>query len=98
MNDRTLTQAKTAPTLTFTLVNSGVLQRKCDCGNHTVAGGECESCRTKGVSTNLQRAATNATPVNAVPPIVHEVLRSPGQLLDLATRVFMEPSFGQDFS
>jgi len=33
----------------------GVLQRKCDCGNHTAAGGECEECRKK--KTTLQRLA-----------------------------------------
>jgi hypothetical protein len=36
--------------------------------------------------------------VNEVPPIVHEVLRSPGQPLDANTRAFMEPRFGSDFS
>ena len=34
----------------------------------------------------------------AVPPIVHEVLRSPGQPLDTTTRMFMEPRLGYDFS
>jgi hypothetical protein len=34
----------------------------------------------------------------AAPPIVHEVLRSPGQPLDAATRAYMEPRFGHDFS
>jgi hypothetical protein len=34
----------------------------------------------------------------AAPPIVHEVLRSSGQPLNLATRAFMEPRFGHDFS
>jgi len=34
----------------------------------------------------------------AVPPIVHEVLRSSGRLLDPAARRFMEPRFGHDFS
>lgn len=72
----------------------GLLQRKCACGNHTIAGGECAECRQK----RLQRAATNAAPVSEVPPIVHDVLRSPGQLLDPATRSFMEPRFGHDFS
>ena len=33
-----------------------------------------------------------------VPPIVHEVLRSPGQPLDESTRAFFEPRFGHDFS
>jgi hypothetical protein len=32
------------------------------------------------------------------PPIVNEVLNSPGQPLDSATRAFMEPRFGRDFS
>ena len=32
------------------------------------------------------------------PPMVHGVLRSPGQPLDAATRDFMEPRFGRDFS
>jgi uncharacterized protein DUF4157 len=35
---------------------------------------------------------------SAVPPIVHEVLRSPGQPLDAESRAFMEPRFGHDFS
>ena len=46
----------------------------------------------------LQRAAISPSPVNEVPPIVHEVLRSPGQPLDAGTRSFMEPRFGHDFS
>ena len=33
-----------------------------------------------------------------VPPIVHEVLRSPGQKLDSATRAYMETRFGHDLS
>ena len=33
-----------------------------------------------------------------VPGIVREVLRSPGKPLDAATRAFMEPRFGHDFS
>ena len=32
------------------------------------------------------------------PPVVHEVLRSPGQPLDVQTRASMEPRFGHDFS
>ena len=35
---------------------------------------------------------------HAVPPLVHEVVRSAGQPLDPATRAFMEPRFGHDFS
>lgn len=46
----------------------------------------------------LQRAAINPSPAHDVPSIVHNVLRSPGQPLDAATRAFMEPRFGHDFS
>jgi outer membrane protein OmpA-like peptidoglycan-associated protein len=45
----------------------------------------------------LQRAAIAHAPDTA-PPIVHDVLRSPGQPLDDRTRAFMEPRFGHDFS
>lgn len=43
-----------------------------------------------------RRAARYAEPA-MVPAIVHEVLRSPGQPLDPATRSEMEPRFGRDF-
>lgn len=36
--------------------------------------------------------------IRGAPPIVHEVLRSPGQPLDADTRAFMEPRFGHGFS
>ena len=41
---------------------------------------------------------TEAAENDTAPPIVHEVLNSPGQPLDAATRAFMEPRFGHDFS
>ncbi len=52
-------------------------------------------CRKK--KPRLQRAAAGPAR-ETVPPIVHEVLRSPGQPLDAATREFMEPRFSHDFS
>jgi hypothetical protein len=64
-----------------------------------IAGGvlqrNCEKCGKK--KRALQRAAIHPAPYS-VPPIVQEVLRSPGQPLDPATRSFMEPRFGYDFS
>jgi hypothetical protein len=73
-----------------------ILQRKCDCGQHTIGGGGCSECEKK--KGTLQRKALSSEPANYVPPIVHDVLRSPGQPLDAATRAFMEPRFGHDFS
>lgn len=74
-----------------------MLQRKCDCGQHTIAGGECDGCREQRTD-KLQRASVDHSPINDVPPVVHDVLRSSGQPLDAHTRNFMEPRFGHDFS
>src|SRR5262249_13668908 len=46
----------------------------------------------------LQRTEANPASATDVPASVHEVLRSPGQLLDSTTRAFFEPRFGRDFS
>jgi hypothetical protein len=77
--------------------NSDVfLRRKCDCGQHTVAGGGCSACeKGKGM---LQRKEAQGEPIDDVPPIVHEVRRAVGQPLDSNTRAFLEPRFGHDFS
>jgi hypothetical protein len=75
---------------------SGLFQRKCACGNHTTAGGECAECgKRRGV---LQRGGAGQSSVSQVPPLVHEVLSSPGRQLDAAAKTFFEPQFGQDFS
>jgi hypothetical protein len=81
-----------------TMARARVLQRKCDCGQHT-GGGECEECKKNKSSGDplLQRSALNRGAVNGVPEIVHEVLRSPGQPLDAATRAYFEPRFGNSF-
>jgi hypothetical protein len=69
------------------------LQRRCACGGTLGPDGECAACRAK----RLQRRAIAQGPKLA-PPIVHKVLRGPGQPLDTATRSLMEPRFGHDFS
>jgi hypothetical protein len=73
------------------------VQRECACG------GTCDDCKKKSHDEQHAKVQMKAAgPVNAggveAPPIVHEVLRSPGQPLDAATRSFMEPRFGRDFS
>lgn len=88
--------AKSNKAPSFTPKPSGLLQRQCACGQHTIAGGECAECRKKRLP--LQRRAANQTEPAAVPPIVHEVLRSPGRPLDPDTHLFMELCFGHDFS
>ncbi len=80
----------------MTPVAGGVLQRKCACG----AGKKCEKCDEEPLL--IQRAARNSERATGnsegIPPIVNEVLRSPGEPLDAATRAFFEPRFGHDFS
>ena len=93
MSKQTVAQQTPA---TSPLSQGGILQRKCEtCGQHTVAGGECEGCKKE---LSLQRRATSQGEISEVPPIVYEVLNSPGQPLDRDTRSFMESRFERDFS
>jgi hypothetical protein len=73
---------------------SGQLQRRCACGQHTAAGGECHACGQQ----RLQRLATSRAEAAQVPDLVHQVLSTPGQPLDAATRGYFEPRLGHDFS
>lgn len=72
------------------------MQRKCGCGQLTSGGQQCDECKKK--ETMLQRSCVEQAGPASAPPIVHDVLQSPGQPLDHATRAFMEPRFGADFS
>jgi hypothetical protein len=97
MNDRsrtTVVSTQSHPKPTFTPVRNSLLQRKCACGGTPGPTGECAECRKK----RLQRHSTKQNESSTVPPIVHDVLQTPGQPLDSTTRAFMEPRFGHDFS
>lgn len=71
-----------------------VLQRKCACDDAPGLDGECAGCRDKRVGLQRKPADQAAVPV---PPIVNEVLNSPGRPLDSDTRSYMEPRFGHHF-
>lgn len=73
-----------------------ILQRQCACGQHTVGGGECDQCR-KRHEQKIQQI-NGAGVAGIAPPIVHDVLRAPGEPLDRATRAWVEPLFNEDFS
>jgi hypothetical protein len=90
---------QTKPAFSFISLAPALLQRKCGCSGSAASGG-CEKCSEKNLAVqrstqNSERETQNA---GAVPPIVSEVLRSPGQPLDRQTRAFFEPRFGHDFS
>lgn len=72
---------------------SGVLQRKCDCGQHTIGGGACTECRKN--PPTLQRATRNS---DGKAQIGGEVPRLNGQPLDAPERASLELRFAHDFS
>jgi hypothetical protein len=73
-----------------------MLQRTCDCGQHT-GGGECEECKKKK-RMPLQRLANGSSAPGIAPPIVHDVLHSAGQPLEEDAQSYFAPRFGHDFS
>lgn len=95
MSERTHSTTATHGKPSLTPVPTGVLQRKCACGTHT-GGGDCAACA--GEKQTLRRKAANNHDPTEVPPIVYDVLHSPGQPLDRKTRAFFEPRFGRDLS
>ncbi|HEY6347340.1 MAG TPA: DUF4157 domain-containing protein [Bryobacteraceae bacterium] len=90
--DRAAEQVLAAGRMHWSLSGAGAgLRRKCDCGG----SGQCAECKDKELE---RKAADGAVFASHAPPIVNEVLRSPGQPLDEGTRAFFEPRFGYDFS
>ena len=55
MNRQTASQTHQEKKIT-PLLPGGILQRKCACGQHTIAGGQCNECGGK----QLQRATRNS--------------------------------------
>jgi len=94
MKGASAAQAVAAPAAKST--GAIALQRQCACGQHTASGEECQDCR-KGRLT-LQRRGNGDAGNGFAPPIVHEVLRSPGRPLPGAARSMMEAGLGHDFS
>src|SRR5438132_5048898 len=67
--------------------------RRAVCGGKVSPGTGCKSCGTGG----LRRKASTAGRTGIAPPIVHQVLRSPGSPLESGTRIWMEQRFRHDF-
>jgi peptidoglycan hydrolase-like protein with peptidoglycan-binding domain len=74
----------------------GARLQRCSCGKSAGTGTQCEECKSQAMQ--LQRSPAGPTGNATAPPIVHDVLNSPGRPLDAATRNFMEPRFDADFS
>jgi Domain of unknown function (DUF4157) len=69
--------------------------QRCACSQP--AGGSVES-EQRIPAMRLQRSSEGSSGIALAPPLVHDVLRSSGDRLDVGTRSFMEPRFGYDFS
>lgn len=72
---------------------TGLLQRQCACGAHTIAGGECDACRKKGEAGFLQRVAVRSMPGNTTPPGLNKGQAAPR----LEGQPFPELDFDHDF-
>src|SRR5215212_8232221 len=95
MSEHAPVQTIQAPTPQTTAAGNFQIQRKCACGSYGT-GGECDKCRQEGNA--LHRSACTTSSTASVPPIVQDVLSSPGQPLDPGVRAWMEPRFDHDFS
>ncbi len=96
MSTRTVTPAIAAAVAVLTPQPRPMLQRTCDCGQHT-GGGQCEDCKKKKMMP-LQRHANGSAAPAVAPPIVHDVLRSSGQPLEKDAQSYFASKFEHDFS
>ncbi|MGE5416094.1 MAG: DUF4157 domain-containing protein [Ignavibacteriales bacterium] len=90
--------AERAPPSSLSSSNNNVSNQRspsCPCG-----GGcpRCDENDKKVLQTKKTSGHASLSQGQDVPPIVQEVLRSPGHPLDFTTRAFMESRFGHDFS
>jgi hypothetical protein len=68
-------------------------RRSCSCG------GECAECSARHPQPRLEtKRVGSRNPGETAPPIIDDVLRSPGEQLDPSTRAVMETRFGNDFA
>ena len=58
---------------------------------------KCSACEEEEQSLQKKPAKKTATAAEEAPASVHEVLSSPGQPLDAASRAYFEPRFAYDF-
>ena len=76
MKTNSAVQVKTTEKPTFTPISTGLLQRKCACGNSAGLTGECDTCQKEKLT--LQRKSTvTQDDASEVPTIAHEALSLP---------------------
>ena len=73
--------AQQTKTASFLPPAQGILQRKCACGNYTVAGGECAECAKKksGLQRKLTIGASNDPLEQEADRVADQVMRAPAK-------------------
>jgi len=95
MSTEMQTKVQASPAQNFTPVQTGLLQRKSALCN---TSGLVEDSERDKEKLTLQRSSVYQAGTTTVPPIMHEVLRSPGKPQDVTTHAYIEPRFGHDFN
>src|ERR1700681_3665109 len=93
MSTSAVAPTRTAATPPPGAAQTGLLQRQCDCGQHTLGAAECDECSRKKLTLH-QRGTGDPW----MPSIVGEVLGAAGEPLPPEMRGRLEPRFGHDFS
>src|SRR5713101_956841 len=92
--DRVADQVMSAP--------ANTVQSKCACGGSSGESGPCAACQiaadgTPNATNVMQRQSAEKGAQPAAPPMVGDVLSSPGHPLESATRQLMESRIGARF-
>ncbi len=91
MKTRMPASVKVGASPSLALAPLGSLQRACTCGARAGLDGQCTACRHDRLIGH--RHPSDRTTSSEAPPLVAEVLRSPAQPLDSASRTLMEARF-----
>jgi len=96
------TTVSMASTPAFYPASTGILQRKCACGQHT-SGGECARCRTQNMVVAarggmFQHLGINHDAATEMSGNAYSVLGTSGEPLNPIARALVEPRFSHDFS
>ncbi len=79
-------------------VKAGVVHRACACGRRHTGTGPCTECQERKRVARLPCGACRVRTNGPVPPVVSDILRTPGVPLSASVRAKYEPRFGRDFS
>ena len=91
--------AKPANQAVASAARTGLLQRKCDCGNHSPGGGQCDACKKK-VGSQRKAIGSQFGGDLAVPQLATSPAAESGTAMPLAANIRqeMEQRFGFGFS